>query len=218
VVWQWQSDAFGNGLPNEDVDGDGVSVQVNLRFPGQYYDAESGLHYNYHRYYDPSIGRYITSDPIGLEGGLNTYAYVGGNPVNWVDPYGLEAVLPIPIIPPSPATTGLGSGALSNPITAGMGLLVWPSPLGEGSDIVPLGPYYNEKSRQSKPDGCPTGTLPIDKAKGKFKWGKDDVHGIKDAVGAGPKDWTGASPDGRIWTSDGTGNAIDNGNWKDLIR
>jgi RHS repeat-associated protein len=89
VVWQWQSDAFGNGIPAEDVDGDGVSVQVNLRFPGQYYDSESGLHYNYHRYYDPSIGRYITSDPIGLEGGLNTYAYVGGNPASWIDPLGL---------------------------------------------------------------------------------------------------------------------------------
>jgi RHS repeat-associated protein len=91
VVWQWQSDAFGNGLPNEDSDGDGVSVKVNLRFPGQYYDSESGLHYNWNRYYDPAIGRYITSDPIGLEGGLNTFAYVGGNPVGFIDPNGLQA-------------------------------------------------------------------------------------------------------------------------------
>ncbi len=66
----------------------------NLRFPGQYYDAETGLHYNWHRFYDPETGRYITADPIGLAGGMNLYAYVAGDPVNAVDPEGLMAKKP----------------------------------------------------------------------------------------------------------------------------
>jgi RHS repeat-associated protein len=65
------------------------AVENNLRFRGQYYDQETGLHYNYHRYYDPTLGRYLRADPIGLSGGINLYTYVGGNPVNTIDPYGL---------------------------------------------------------------------------------------------------------------------------------
>jgi len=88
VVWRWESDAFGSTAANEDPDGDGVKVTVNMRFPGQYYDKETGLHYNYYRNYDPSTGRYVESDPIGLRGGINTYAYVGGNPISLTDPSG----------------------------------------------------------------------------------------------------------------------------------
>ncbi|MCZ7990560.1 RHS repeat protein, partial [Pseudomonas aeruginosa] len=84
IAWQWQSDAFGRGEALSQG-----STQVNLRFPGQYYDAESGLHYNYFRDYDPETGRYVESDPIGLVGGLNTYGYVEGNPLGLSDPLGL---------------------------------------------------------------------------------------------------------------------------------
>jgi RHS repeat-associated protein len=56
---------------------------------GQYYDEETGLHYNYHRYYNPATGRYLTPDPIGLEGGINLFLFVLNNPLIFIDPYGL---------------------------------------------------------------------------------------------------------------------------------
>jgi RHS repeat-associated protein len=97
VVWRWDSDAFGSTAPNEDPDGDGIKTTINLRFPGQYFDAESGLHYNWHRYYDPQVGRYTQPDPIGAAGGMNSYAYVGGNPLGFSDPKGLMPAIPAAI-------------------------------------------------------------------------------------------------------------------------
>jgi RHS repeat-associated protein len=90
VVWRWEGDAFGDTKTDNDPDDDGKNVTVNLRFPGQYFDAETGLHYNWHRYYDPKTGRYISSDPIGLIAGLNTYAYVANNPLMRTDRMGLD--------------------------------------------------------------------------------------------------------------------------------
>ncbi|MBN7138627.1 hypothetical protein A7A76_05815 [Lysobacter enzymogenes] len=92
AVWTWsiKSEVFGNTPPNEDPDLDGTKFVFDMRFPGQRFDNVSGLIYNYFRDYDSSTGRYIESDPIGLRGGLSTYAYVGGNPVSSVDPSGLR--------------------------------------------------------------------------------------------------------------------------------
>ena len=89
VVWSWESEAFGNSLPDQNPSGLGTFV-FNLRFPGQYYDAETGLYYNMARYYNAQIGRYDQSDRIGLRGGINTYTYVGNNPLRWTDPLGLD--------------------------------------------------------------------------------------------------------------------------------
>lgn len=66
MLWRWEGEAFGKSVPNEDPDGDGIKTQINLRFPGQYHDSESGLYYNWNRYYDPRGGRYISPDPVSV--------------------------------------------------------------------------------------------------------------------------------------------------------
>jgi RHS repeat-associated protein len=89
-VWLWhQGEPFGNNVPDENPSGLGT-FDLPLRLPGQYFDRETNLHYNYYRDYDPSIGRYGESDPIGLKGGLNTYAYVYADPMRLTDLLGLE--------------------------------------------------------------------------------------------------------------------------------
>jgi RHS repeat-associated protein len=91
VLWRWDSDPFGTTVANEDPDGDSNLFAYSLRLAGQYFDAETGLHYNYMRDYDPAVGRYVESDPIGLDGGLNTYLYAQAQPLLHFDPYGLDA-------------------------------------------------------------------------------------------------------------------------------
>jgi RHS repeat-associated protein len=89
IRWRWDNDdPFGANMANENPSGLGTAA-LYLRYPGQYFDRETNDHYNLYRDYSPDIGRYVESDPIGLEGGLNTYAYVKASPLTAVDPLGL---------------------------------------------------------------------------------------------------------------------------------
>ena len=83
IAWKAVYTPFGGAVTSI------ATVENPFRFPGQYYDPETGLHYNYFRYYNPQTGRYITPDPIGLEGGINLFVYVAANPLRWIDPFGL---------------------------------------------------------------------------------------------------------------------------------
>lgn len=91
ILWRWDgAEIFGASVPLDNPNSLGA-YKFNQRFPGQIYDTETGNFSNGYRDYRPSTGRYIQSDPIGLEGGINTYAYVGGNPLGYTDPTGLAA-------------------------------------------------------------------------------------------------------------------------------
>ena len=116
LVWKWASDAFGTTAANENPSALGV-FNYNLRFPGQYYDKESAFNYNYYRdHYNPKTGRYLQSDPIGLAGGINTYAYVGSNPTGFRDPLGLN--------PYAGAVGGAEIGSFAGPVGTVVGGII----------------------------------------------------------------------------------------------
>ena len=113
IVWSAHYNAFGKAsITTPAATADKPTIASNLRLPGQIEDPETGLHYNYHRYYDASTGRYITQDPIGLAGGINQYAYVGGNPLTYTDPLGLNPAM------------GCALGVWAGPLGCGAGAAI----------------------------------------------------------------------------------------------
>lgn len=150
VVWRWASDPFGAAPADEDPDGDAQQFVYNLRFLGQYFDAESGLHYNYFRDYDPYTGRYIQSDPIGLQGGINTYGYARANPISYIDRNGLAPPrtrtpgYSIPTFPPEIAIPG--SPANNNWVRNAWNQMTGPT------DALPSSPVETAKTAENCPD------------------------------------------------------------------
>ncbi|MDR7136159.1 RHS repeat-associated protein [Lysobacter niastensis] len=98
AVWKWDiaSEAFGNSVPNEDVDGDSVGFVFDLRFAGQRYDVASGLNQNGYRDYESATGRYQQADPLGLLADVSLYAYVSNQPLTFVDESGLAGTTKAP--------------------------------------------------------------------------------------------------------------------------
>ncbi|MDE2422388.1 MAG: RHS repeat protein [Gammaproteobacteria bacterium] len=153
VLWRFEGDAFGDIYPTNPTT---TALTMPLRMAGQYYDVEVGTSYNYFRDYQPDSGRYVESDPIGLDGGNNTYGYVGGSPLKAVDPMGLDFAIPSPNSINWPKITLLC-------MAGGKGLL------GFATTATDASPSCD--SPQAPPQECPS-DKPCDPPEGTLCYGK----------------------------------------------
>ena len=184
--WQWHPDAFGVGAPNENPQALGA-FKYNLRFPGQYYDQETGQYYNYFRDYDSQVGRYIESDRVGLLGGsFSTYSYVSNSPIFYIDPFGLcwfyyqSTGLMLHAdadgyvdYSSSGGYSGYGVGYKNNPAMQG----VQAQQRGDPAGPIPQGSYYIGPLRDSANTG--PDVLDLTPMPGTDTFGRDllEIHG-----------------------------------------
>jgi RHS repeat-associated protein len=199
-VWHWRGDAFGSYTPDEDPDNDLEYTRINLRFPGQY--ASDGLIYNWHRYYDPTMGRYISADPIGIAGGSNGYGYARQNPQRYTDLNGLTAG----------AVPGAVAGSAFGPVGTVVGGLI-----GAGASAWlgwnVFGPMFQ---RDKTPNTGEPGSWHLNPGDGKPGSGQERLYGPsgKPEVDI---DWHpdhgAGKPHGHNWDQNGRGPAVPLSPW-----
>jgi RHS repeat-associated protein len=165
-MWQWEyrSNPFGEAAAAS------TGQNLNLRFPGQYFDPESGLAQNVYRDYEAASGRYIQSDPTGLKGGLGTFGYANQNPIQYIDPNGRTAIpmpMPAPIVAPwvapvaavgAAGALGYGAGTLINNVYGdAIGDAIWNAthpPATRPSDMSRLEERQFDRSCKDSEDPC----------------------------------------------------------------
>ncbi|MEW8117482.1 MAG: RHS repeat-associated core domain-containing protein [Candidatus Thiodiazotropha sp.] len=169
LVWDAERKPFGERSVTT------AQIEMPLGFPGQYYDQETGNYYNYFRDYDPTTGRYLQSDPIGLLGGPNTYAYVGGNPTNYTDEYGLFCI-------PCAVVVVAGGAAISWWWQNSGGPDAMYNDWDTGSAVGPA-PHTHEEEREARNfvpdpfgDNCPQLKHAIEVLEDQIKWRRTDLN------------------------------------------
>jgi RHS repeat-associated protein len=224
VIWRESYRPYGERLTNS-----AASTDNKIYFTSRRQDAETGLVYMGARYYDPVIGRFISTDPKQFDEEnphlFNRYAYANNNPYKYNDPTG-----------PGPEALALCAGGLV-PCAVGAALTIATAYYaaeaakgtaralniynqakdGDDKNSDRKGANSDDKSkakpsREQRPDDVPAGTKPVDEDK---RLDREKIHGIKDQLGAGARDWLGIDKQGNIWTNEG-GKAANQGHYTDF--